>query len=193
MIVDVDVLNSGSTDAQETIIAQVCQKGRQIDTELTNWHESLAPGWTDVVQLQGTAAQVAGEIIIAQVMSLFWTACLITYNTLRAALVLVSDAAKDARWSYTDEKCTIANIDSYCQKIADVVDILVQPAAGVHGSQYVPFPVACSLAYLLSTQGLESELATRLLGQLSMQMSPQAIQRFVLGAVKEWPSVKPNA
>lgn len=144
------------------------------------------------MQLQGTAAQIAGEIIMAQVMSLFWTASLITYNTLRAALVLVADA-QDGRWSYAGEKCTIANINSYCQKIADAVDILVQPAAGVLGSQYVPFPVACALAYLLSTQGLESELATRLLGQLSMQMSPQAIQRFVLGAVKEWPSVKPNA
>jgi hypothetical protein len=127
------------------------------------------------------------DMVAAQLVSCFWTLKLITNNIMHVACLTSPELKAEPEWN---ESFSSTAQNELCRKIAEVVGVLLHPASGVFWGQYAMCPVAISLLYLTTTQQLGSETADRLLSSFSDQINPDALIRFVLGILKDWPGMR---
>ena len=184
---DIDIL-ALRTDSRGDIISRIRGTYTGIDADPVTWRETKFPR-DQRVALQALSNRIptSSDFWVAHLLTLFWTACLVTHNMMRVASTIAPEIWVDTT---LPEECSRSSLDSYCENITSVVDVLFHPTAGVFGSQFALFPVSCSLLYLTTTQQLKSETADKLLGNFSAHRSRQPLQKFVLGVVREWPGLR---
>lgn len=175
-------------DSRAGLVDRIRETYARIDADLAHWKETrfpqdLPPSFNE----HGDRTPTSADVLNAHLLTLFWTASLVTYRNIRRANDMAPEIFASAP---LPESCTKSSLDSYCQNIADVIGILFHPAAGIFASQFGMFPIACSLVHLTTTQQLKSETADKLLGNFSAHKSRLPLQRFVLGVVKAWPGLR---
>lgn len=184
---DIDVL-ALRAESRGDMISRIRGTYASIDADLVKWRETKFPqDQLNALQARSNLIPTSSNVWAAHLLTLFWTASLVTHNMMRVASAIAPEMWVDTT---LPEACSRSSLDSYCENIAGVVGVLFHPTAGIFGSQFALFPISCSLLYLTTTQQLKSEMADKLLGNFSAHRSRQPLQKFVLGVVREWPGLK---
>ncbi|TEA17832.1 Beauvericin cluster-specific repressor BEA4 [Colletotrichum sidae] len=154
---------------RRTMVVEECWR---MDRELTWWFENLGPK-TELEDLEarGVDNPTVGDVAVASIMCLFYTACLLTYSSLRLATATKADVELPER---TDPRI-------YCTKIANTVGVFFAPAAGTWGMLSAPLPIGMALVYLNSTEaGFASEDKRKLASFFVKTNSGVGIGKFLV-------------
>ncbi|RNJ54870.1 hypothetical protein D7B24_009335 [Verticillium nonalfalfae] len=117
------------------------------DERLVSWFEEQSPrAHLEALKEREYKEPTPEDTAVAMSMSLYWTACLLTYSTL--ILVLTSNPTSPLDITTLPERM---NLNSYCAAIADILEIFFQPSSGIFSVQLVPLPLGIALSYLAST------------------------------------------
>jgi len=153
----------------------------RIDAKLTDWLQSQAPiEHLKILQARGYTDPTAEGLAVGQIISLFWAMCILVHSTMHQAVRLSPSSFLPGCLSPRAEP------RQYCNHIADIVEIFLQPQAGIFGMQAVPFPVGIALEYLMSTEGYGSDVSKKLVGYFADRGSGVCIGNFLLSSRKEW-------
>ncbi|EGY23391.1 C6 zinc finger domain-containing protein [Verticillium dahliae VdLs.17] len=117
------------------------------DERLVSWFEEQSPrAHLEAIKEREYKEPTPEDTAVAMSMSLYWTACLLTYSTL--ILVLTSNPTSPLDVTTLPERMSL---NSYCAAIADILEIFFQPSSGIFSVQLVPLPLGIALSYLAST------------------------------------------
>ncbi|EEY23486.1 conserved hypothetical protein [Verticillium alfalfae VaMs.102] len=117
------------------------------DERLVSWFEEQSPrAHLEALKEREYKEPTPEDTAVAMSMSLYWTACLLTYSTL--ILVLTFNPTSPLDITTLPERM---NLNSYCAAIADILEIFFQPSSGIFSVQLVPLPLGIALSYLAST------------------------------------------
>lgn len=155
----------------------------RIDSKLSEWLQNLAPvKHLNMLQARGYTTPTAEDLAVAQVMSLFWAMSIRVHSSMLLAAPLLDQSSS----SPPSRLPTHANLRQYCHSIADIVEVFLQPEAGIFGMQAVPFPVGVALEYLMSTEGYGSDVSKKLVGYFANTGFAASIGNFVMSSRREW-------
>ncbi|KZL75718.1 C6 zinc finger domain protein, partial [Colletotrichum tofieldiae] len=163
---------------------------RRLDRELTWWLANLSPGSQWLIDLQNRDFKnpTADEVALAQVQTLFWTACILVYSSLHNSLALCPASFA----SELVEATRHTNPRPYCTLIADTIKVFFEPEAGLVGMYAAPFPVGIAIKYLMFTEGFESRDCMKLIGYFQRQEGGAAMGRFLTNSLREWDRIDPH-
>ena len=163
------------------------QNLEQVGAELTHWFETEAPiSHVEEIQSRGFEAATKGDIAVVEVMTVYWTMCLLTYSALYIIIHLRPDLPMSSPAIAKLMSLPRSHPRWYCTLIADTVGVFFQPHAGGMFAKSAAFPIGVSLGYFMSTEGLDSREAKLLLGYLTAGNQGKAMGAFIKGSVQEW-------
>lgn len=136
---------------------------------------------------RGFDSATAGDFAVAEVMTICWSMCLLTYSSLHLAIKQCSGVAAVGAIINQLDLSSRANPRDYCTRIAETVGIFSPSLAGTMFSKSAAFPMGTALAYLISSEGLGSSDARTLLSLLSKRPQDRVMGKFIKGSVREWP------
>lgn len=158
-----------------------------IDEGLNHWAETGAP-MSHLRDLQDRGFDTAsrGDIAVTEVMTIYWSMCILTYSALEIVVRLSPDLASSS--PVIGQLATLPRTRprQYCALIADAVGVFFQPTAGAMFAKSAAFPIGVTLGYLMSTEGLGSRDGQTLLGYFTKGSQGKAVGAFIKGTVKEW-------
>ncbi|KAM0281233.1 hypothetical protein ACHAQH_003664 [Verticillium albo-atrum] len=148
LLEDLDALALGDNAALRAILyARLVADCWRTDEGLVSWFEMQSPqAHLAAIRAREYKDPTPEDTAVAMSMSLYWTACLLTYSTL--IIVLTSNPASPLDPTTLPER---VNPRLYCAAIADILEIFFQPNSGIFSLQLVPFPLGIALSYLVST------------------------------------------
>jgi hypothetical protein len=107
-------------------------------------------------------------VAASQIMCLYWSICIIVYNTLR-----IMSGPQANLPSHTDPRL-------YCRRIAEAIPVLLHPLSGAYGVHMVGFPVALTLRYLDAVDGQAvSEEKLMILDVFTKSGHGKLVDRFI--------------
>lgn len=158
---------------------KVLEECWRIDGELTSWEEDLAPRHALAeLRARGYENPTADDVAVAQSMTLYWTACLLTYSSLRKTLLSGPSSSPGATAALPDRTDPMI----HCAAIADIVEIFFQPSAGMFGWHAAPFPMGAALMVLGSTwdkKGPPPPVMLKILSYFSRERGGQTVGDFL--------------
>lgn len=160
-----------------------------VDKGLTAWYGGAAPlaRLEDLFQ-RGLETASAGDYAVVEIMTIYWTMCLLTYVALHQSLKRCSGIpGTETSMDHVDMSSRI-DPRQYCKRITEVVGIFFQPSAGIMYSKSAAFPMGVAMGYLMYTDGLGSEDAKKLLELFSTSPRGNTMGKFIKGSVSEWGS-----
>ncbi|KAK0615154.1 hypothetical protein B0T17DRAFT_619960 [Bombardia bombarda] len=139
MLQDLDLVSAPS-NGDKLKMADLLGECWRLDGELTRWLDHHAiPEKLDRIQVAAIAnPPTAREIVAVKVMTLYWTMCILVYSTLRQA---VPECQLDTLPPRTEPR-------QYCRNIANVIEVLFHPIAGMFGMHCTPLPILTVISYL---------------------------------------------
>ena len=188
LLEDLDFMTKHSDLEDHSIAHRLRRNYADIHVAFDAWEETYWPiEELEELSNRGEDEPTATDMLAAHLATCFWTGKLIAHNTMRIAYAISPTIDPEPAWL---ESWAKEAQDELCANIANLIWVLLHPAAGVFWSQYSMFPVAISLLHLTTTQQLESDLANKLLDSYSGQVHREALVKFVLGVLKEWPGFR---
>ena len=178
LLEDADRLRENPTDQ---LYQRLMADYKRIDVELISWLQNQAPAeHLRSLQAKGYTNPTAEDLAVVQIMSLSWAMSILAYSTMLLAGTLNPSSAPPRHFP------PHTNPRQYCNFIADIVEVLLQPEAGIFGVQAVPFPVGTALEYLVSTEGYGSDTSKKLVGYFTQKGLGASIGSFIMSSRKEW-------
>ncbi|OHW99584.1 C6 zinc finger domain-containing protein [Colletotrichum incanum] len=189
LLEEIDLLTKAPQPATE-IFNRFIETYRRLDRELSWWLANLSPGsqWLIDLQNRDFKSPTADEVALAQVMTLFWTACILVYSSLYIALPLCPASFA----SGIVEAPQHTNPKQYCTLVANTIEVFFEPEAGLVGMYAAPFLIGIATKYLMFTEGFDSRDCMKLIGYFQRQGGGAAIGRFLTNSLREWDKIDPH-
>lgn len=105
--------------------------------------------------------------VAAHILCTYWSACIITYGTLRDVL------------SVPEAACLPAHMDPriYFRRVAEAVTVLLHPSSGLYGVQLTHLPTLLVLVYMDAWGGMQ-EVREMLLNAYGRSGRDKIVERF---------------
>jgi hypothetical protein len=183
LLEEVDCLRQAGTDAAQTTKTMQSLMGHyaRIDRALRAWLADMAPlEELSELRARGFSHPTLDDIAVAHTMTLFWACCILTYSTAHLARATCRSVA----WPAPPGPHT--NPRPYCEQVAELCDVFFQPEARAFGLASAPFPLGIALAFVMSTEGMGSPLASRLVGYFSRSAGGSSTGKFLLSTLRDF-------
>ena len=157
---------------------------KTIDANMEAWKTSHAPYLTvDELNVLGckTSNITDMDIYVAEVMTLYWTACMILHSSLQIAI-------QHCRW-IKEADAIIATLGlgsrneprTYVALIAKMVRLFFQPESGDMASKAAAFPMGMSMSYLRDNNLKKSTEYATMLSHFAQSDRGRQLGEFIMG------------